>query len=279
MELGRKQILVAKRPTSNGMYFIDDVGNEVLLPKGEIDKNLNIGDKKELFIYKDSEDRLIATLKEPNIMLGELARLRVIQVTKIGAFLDWGLAKDLFLPFKEQTDMVVKNKSYLVGLYIDKSNRLCATMKIYKYLKMSPKYRLGTRINATVYSVDRDTGALLALEDKYFGFIPNQEIIGRLEVGDNLDVRVVYKRKDGKYNVSMRRPIFEKRFDDSRELVRLMKEWDGELLVRESDTPEKIRRICSMSKAEFKRAIGKLLKDGIIEKDSEGYIKLIKNRR
>lgn len=272
MELGKIQILTAKRSTINGMYFIDKEGKEVLLPKREVDKNLNIGDKKELYIYKDSEDRLIATTKDPLIKFGELVKLRVVQVTKIGAFLDWGLDKDLFLPFKEQTELVVKNKSYLVGLYIDKSERLCATMKIYKYLKPNPKYNLGTRINATVYGLG-EHGAYLALEDKYFGFISENEMIGRLEVGDTLEVRVVFKRKDGKCNVSMRRPIFEKRFDDAKELLRMMNEWGGELIVKETDSPEKIRRVTSMSKAEFKRAVGKLLKDGKIVID-EGVIRL-----
>lgn len=261
MKLGEKQQLVAKRFTANGMYFADESMKEVLLPKAEVENSLNIGDIRELFIYKDSEDRLIATLKEPLIKLGKLAKLRTVQVTKIGAFLDWGLAKDLFLPFKEQTTLVAKNQSYLVSLYIDKSDRLCATMKIYKYLKLNKSYKVGMIVDATVYSIDDEKGALLALEDKYFGFIAKQEIIGKLEIGDTIKVRIVYKRQDGKFNVSMRRPIHEKIVDDARLLLKMMNEWGGELIVTEKDSPEKIRRVCSMSKAEFKRAVGKLLKE------------------
>lgn len=275
MKIGIRQNLVAVRATVNGLYFADKDKNEVLLPKNEVESNMEIGDVCELFIYKDSEDRLIATKKEPFIHLGELKRLRVIQVTKIGAFLDWGLSKDLFLPFKEQTELVVKNASYLVGLYVDKSGRLCATMRVYKYLENKKDYKLGQEISGTVYKVNKDTGALIALEDKFFGFIPKQEMVGRIEVGDNLSVRIVYKRADGKFNVSMRKPINEKMDDDAKKLLRLMREFDGELIVTEKDTPEKIQRICGMSKSEFKRAVGRLLKDKKILKDND-IIKLVK---
>lgn len=275
MKIGIRQNLVAVRATVNGLYFADKDKNEVLLPKNEVESNMEIGDVCELFIYKDSEDRLVATKKEPFIHLGELKRLRVIQVTKIGAFLDWGLSKDLFLPFKEQTELVIKNASYLVGLYVDKSGRLCATMRVYKYLENKKDYKLGQEINGTVYKVNKDTGALIALEDKFFGFIPKQEMVGRIEAGDNLSVRIVYKRADGKFNVSMRKPINEKMDDDAKKLLRLMREFDGELIVTEKDTPEKIQRICGMSKSEFKRAVGRLLKDKKIFKDND-IIKLVK---
>lgn len=275
MKIGVRQNLVAVRATVNGLYFADKDKNEVLLPKNEVESNMEIGDVCELFIYKDSEDRLIATKKDPFIHLGELKRLRVIQVTKIGAFLDWGLSKDLFLPFKEQTELVVKNASYLVGLYVDKSGRLCATMRVYKYLENKKDYKLGQEISGTVYKVNKDTGVLVALEDKFFGFIPKQEMVGRIEVGDNLSVRIVYKRADGKFNVSMRKPINEKMDDDAKKLLRLMREFDGELIVTEKDTPEKIQRICGMSKSEFKRAVGRLLKDKKILKDND-IIKLVK---
>lgn len=261
MELGKRQTLVATRATEHGLYFADREQQEVLLPKREVEETMNIGDRCELFVYKDSEDRLIATRKTPLLQMGELKKLRVVQVTKIGAFLDWGLDKDLFLPFKEQTDMVVKNREYLVALYVDKSNRLCATMKIYRYLSDDVKYPLGVRVPATVYQKDPSTGALVALEDRYFGFIPKQEIIGRAEIGDTLTVRIVFRRDDGKYNVSMRQPMLKKQKEDAKELMRLMDEWDGELLVTEKDSPDKIRRICNMSKAEFKRAVGRLLKE------------------
>lgn len=273
MIIGKRQKLKAKRVTQNGMYFVDDEENEVLLPKNEAIEGANIGDIAELFVYKDSEDRIIATTKEPLIELGQIKKLRVVATTKIGAFMDWGLQKDLFLPFKEQVGMVQSHRSYLVGLYLDKSERLCATMKVYNYLSNKATYKMGERVCATVYFVDRDKGALVALEDKYYGFIPKQEMIGRIEPGDSLEVRIVFKREDGKYNVSIRKPMMAKRKDDANELLRLLKEWDGELLVTEKDSPQKIRRLCAMSKAEFKRAIGKLLKEKKIIKKPDGSIR------
>lgn len=269
MEVGKVQKLVATRATANGLYFAqkDNKNEEVLLPKKEVTKNMNIGDVYDLFIYRDSSDRLIASTREPLIKLGELQKLRVIQVTKIGAFLDWGMPKDLFLPFKEQTEGVIKNATYLVALYVDKSDRLCATMKVYKYLKMK-NYKLGDEVEGSVYKIG-DNGALIALENKYFGFIPKQELVGRIEVGDSLNVRIVKKRDDGKFNVSMRKPIKDKIIDDAKNILRLIDDFDGELIVNEKDSPEKIRRICYMSKAEFKRAIGKLLKENKVYKEGD----------
>ncbi|MDO5695556.1 MAG: S1-like domain-containing RNA-binding protein [Eubacteriales bacterium] len=273
MNIGEIETLTARRMTENGMYFTDEAGTEVLLPKNEVDGTMNIGDRVPLFLYRDGEDRPVATKWTPKLTLGKLARLKVVAVTRIGAFLDWGLEKDLFMPFREHTGTVAENQTHLVALYLDKSSRLCATMRVYPYLSSAKRYAPGTKLMASVYHVDQEKGALVALEDAYYGFIPAHEVVGKICPGDEVAVRVLFRREDGKHNVTMRKPMLAERSDDAEELMRLMDEWSGDLLVTEKDSPEKIRRVCGMSKAAFKRAVGKLLKERKIVIESDGTIR------
>ena len=134
MELGKKQVLTVVKQVDFGVYLGSEK-EKVLLPKKQVPDGIEPGDPVEVFLYKDSSDRLIATTNEPKLMLGELAVLSVLQVGKFGAFLDWGLEKDLFLPFREQTFKVKPGDECLVTLYVDKSERLCATMKVYEHLR------------------------------------------------------------------------------------------------------------------------------------------------
>ena len=145
-ELGKRRMLTVVKTVDFGIY-LGTSEERVLLPKKEVPKEIEIGDPVEVFLYKDSSDRLIATTAEPKITLGELAVLTVKDTGKIGAFLDWGLPKDLLLPFKEQTAKVKKGDQVLVALYVDKSERLCATMKVYEKLETDSPYRRSCRRN------------------------------------------------------------------------------------------------------------------------------------
>jgi predicted RNA-binding protein (virulence factor B family) len=178
---------------------------EILLPKNQVPQDVEIGDEVEVFVYKDSEDRIIATMKRPKITLGEFALLKVVENTKIGAFLDWGLEKDLLLPFKEQTYEVEKDRSYLVGLYIDKSKRLCATMDIYKLLSDVSPYKINERVEGTIYQIKDDLGAFVAVNNKYSGLIPKKEFYGEYKCGDSVEVRIKKVREDGKLELSLRK--------------------------------------------------------------------------
>ena len=144
MRLGERQKLIVVKKVEFGVYLAErqDAGEKdrVLLPIKQVPAGTKEGDKLEVFLYKDSQDRLIATMRQPKLMLGETGFLRVAQVSRIGAFLDWGLEKDLFLPYKEQTKKVHENEEVLVSVYIDKSSRLCATMKVYHYLQTNSPY-------------------------------------------------------------------------------------------------------------------------------------------
>ena len=141
------------------MYLGNDE-ERVLLPKKQVPEGIEVGDPIEVFLYKDSSDRMIATTREPKLTLGKLAVLEVIDVGRVGAFLDWGLEKDLLLPYKEQTERVEKGDRCLVGLYIDKSERLCATMKIYPMLRTDSPYKKDDMVTGTVYGMNRSTESM-----------------------------------------------------------------------------------------------------------------------
>ena len=148
--------------------------DRVLLPKRQVPEGVEIGDPVEVFLYKDSDDRLIATTHEPKIELGELAVLEVADTGKFGAFLDWGLEKDLFLPFKEQTVKVAKGDQCLVALYIDKSERLCATMKVYDMLKKDSPYQKDDMVEGIIYDTSDNFGLFVAVDNQYSALIPKK---------------------------------------------------------------------------------------------------------
>lgn len=192
IELGGTQELEVKRLTSVGAFLNTENGedNDVLLPQSQIPEGTEEGDKLEVFIYNDSKDRIIATTKEAKIEVGELAHLMVVSTTDIGSFLDMGLERDLFLPFAETVGSVEKGKTYLVGAYIDKSGRLAATMKIKDLLDTDSPYKENDIVEGTIYSINRDIGAFVAVDDKYDGLIPNKELLGVHDVGEVLESRV-----------------------------------------------------------------------------------------
>ena len=171
--------------------------------KLQVPEHAKIGDKISCFVYKDSEDRPIATVHIPKITLGAIRPLRVKEVSKIGAFLDWGLEKDLFLPFKEQLGHIRPNKEYLVSLYIDKSDRLCATMKIGKLLSTDHHFKVNDWVHATVYNINPDHGAFVAVEDQFLGRIPKREIHNKIVIGEQLNLRVTKVNEDGKLSLSL----------------------------------------------------------------------------
>ena len=187
--LGKKVSLKIVKQVDFGVY-LGNSQEKVLLPKKQLPEQAQVGDTVEVFIYRDSKDRLIATTGRPGVTLHRVARLRVAQVGKIGAFLDWGLEKDLLLPFKEQTRKVTAGEECLAALYIDKSSRLCATMNVYPYLDTDSPYRKDDRVRGTVYEISRNFGAFVAVDDKYSGLIPQRELYGPVQIGDVVQCRV-----------------------------------------------------------------------------------------
>ncbi len=266
IQLGEIQVLRITKKVEFGVYLSDGDNQEerVLLPGKQVPEGAVCGDELEVFVYRDSKDRLIATTNRPKITLHGVARLRVAQVGKIGAFLDWGLEKDLLLPFKEQTRRVAAGEECLAALYIDKSNRLCATMNVYPYLKNNSSYKKDDRVSGTVYEISRNFGAFVAVDDQYSGLIPKREFFGTVNIGDTVNARVTAVKEDGKLDLSIREKAYLQIADDAEKVLQVIDSFDGVLPFNDKASPEVIRREMQMSKNEFKRAVGNLLKEGKI---------------
>lgn len=273
MELGRIQKLYIARKTENGVY-LNSSGTkdekDVLLPNNQVPQNKQIGDEVEVFIYKDSKDRIIATRKEPKITINSLAKLVVIEIAKFGAFLDWGLDKDLFLPFSEQVGKIVKGGTYLVGLYIDKSERLCATMKISGLLTSDSPYKENDRVKGTIYNIHSELGAFVAVEDKYLGLIPQKELFGSYTVGDKVELRIIKVKNDGKLELAVRNKAYHEIEGDAKKIMEKLMISGGVLDLNDNSSPKEISTRLNMSKSAFKRALGRLLKEGAIKITDNG---------
>ena len=244
IELGKKQKLLVVKTVDFGIYLGEDPNapqNErVLLPSKQVPEGTKAGDEIEVFIYKDSQDRLIATTREPMLQVGQTAVLKVKQVTRIGAFLDWGLEKDLFLPFKEQTEKVEKGDRCLVSLYVDKSERLCATMKIYHLLQTDSPYKKDDIVTGTVYEVNRDLGAF-AVDNLYSALIPKRELYGRMYPGQEIEARVAAVKEDGKLDLSVRGKIPEQMDKDAELILECIETCGGKLPFTDKADPERIK--------------------------------------
>ncbi|MBP3610492.1 MAG: S1 RNA-binding domain-containing protein [Lachnospiraceae bacterium] len=282
--LGRMQTLRVVKKTDFGCYLssegiapdtsfvpekkeVVDIPS-VLLPKKQ-SGDLSIGDTAEVFVYKDSEDRPIATTTKPSLTMGAIARLTVKEVTNIGAFLDWGLAKDLFLPFKEQTFRVQKGDSVLVTLYIDKSSRLCATAKVYHALDTSSPYQREDQVSGTVYEIIDAFGAYVAVDDRYSALIPKKELFTTLKPGEKINARVTKVQPDGRLVLSIREKSYLQMDTDCTLIYEALCKAGGFLPYHDKTSPDLIKAKFGLSKNAFKRAIGHLQKEGklLIEED------------
>lgn len=269
INLGEVQTLTVVKKVEFGVYLGDgvegDKDEKVLLPKKQVPEETEIGSEIEVFVYKDSEDRLIATTRTPKLTLGGVAMLQVIQVGKIGAFLDWGLEKDLLLPFKEQTSPVREGQECLAALYIDKSSRLCATMNVYPYLRTDSPYGKDDRVTGRVYQISREFGAFVAVDNIYSGLIAQKELYKEIRIGDDISARVIAVKEDGKLDLSVREKAYLQISVDADKILQLLDSYEGALPFNDKASPEVIKRETGMSKNEFKRAVGGLLKQGKIE--------------
>ena len=267
IRLGEKQELSVLKKVEFGVYVGEETNREerVLLPRKQVPEGTEIGDKLEVFVYRDSKDRLIATTTEPKLLLHKTGVLRVAAVGKIGAFLDWGLEKELFLPFKEQTRKVAAGEECLVALYIDKSSRLCATMNVYPYLQQDSPYHKDDMVQGTVYEISDNFGAFVAVDNLYSALIAKKELYGTVRIGDRITGRVVQVNEDGKLDLSIREKAYLQIKKDAEKILTVIDSYDGVLPFTDKATPEVIKRETQMSKNEFKRAVGHLLKEGRIE--------------
>lgn len=270
MNLGRTQKLTIIKKTDFGVYLTDSTliekknrlpEEEVLLPKNQLEGGEEIGVEVEVFLYKDSEDRLIATKLRPFIELGEIKKLRVKETTKIGAFLDWGLPKDLFLPFKEQRQKVEAGADIMVMMYVDNSERLSATTYIYDKLSVRTPYQKDDRVRGMVYELNEKIGAFVAVDGKYSALVPKKELVRELSLGEEISARVLLVKEDGKMDLSLRDKFYLEMDGDGEKILKLLREAGGALSYHDKSEAEEIKRVFGMSKASFKRAIGRLFKE------------------
>ena len=264
MKLGKRQVLTVVKKVDFGVYLGSDE-EKVLLPKKQVPEGVEPGDPIEVFLYKDSDDRLIATTNEPKLELGELAVLDVVDTSKFGAFLDWGLEKDLFLPFKQQTAKVEKGEQCLVSLYIDKSQRLCATMRVYEHLSTDSPYKKDDEVSGIIYDVSDNFGAFVAVDNQFSALIPKKDSFGNLRVGQTVTARVAAVKADGKLDLSLKDKIPMQMDKDAQLILKRMEERGGVLPFTDKADPEIINKEFNMSKNAFKRAVGRLLKEKKVE--------------
>ncbi len=264
MKIGETQTLLVEKAVEFGLYLVEHAGDaqRVLLPKKQAPEGAKKGDAIEVFLYRDSEDRPIATTTRPAIRIGECRALRVKEVGRIGAFLDWGLEKDLLLPYREMTRKVEAGDEILVRLYLDKSGRLCAsTRNLYPLLSTDAPYREGDEAEGRIYEFGHDFGTFLAVDDRYSAMLPKHEDTSAFRLGDVLRVTVTGVKADGKLDVSLRQRAYLQMGDDAARILELLDSYAGVLPFTEKASPEVIFRETGLSKAAFKRAVGRLYKE------------------
>ena len=269
--LGTYSYMKVSRVTEHGAYLVLEsdavIDDEVLLPGSDYDRDPKVGDRIKVFIHKDSEDRPVATVHTPFIELGKVAMLEVADVTSIGAFLNMGLTKEVLLPFKEQTRRVRPGERVPVALYIDKSERLAVTMHIYEYLDkdMDGRFQPNDHVKGLVYEIIDNFGAYVLVDEKYSAMIPKSELNGMIKVGDEISARVRVVTDDGKLTLTLYEKKKVQMKDDADRVFAKLEAAGGELPFSDRTSPEIIKREFGMSKASFKRAIGRLKKLGQID--------------
>lgn len=279
IELGKYQILEITKKTDFGFYLKEpgsDGKQTILLPLREAPQDVKTGDSVNVFLYRDSEDREIATSVKVPITLGDIAVLRVKEVNQNGAFLDWGLLKDLMLPYKEQTKKVEEGDQVLVTLYLDKSNRLCASMKVYDLLSKNSPYKKDDMVTGIVYETLDNFGVFVAVDNKYSAMIPKNELFKPVQIGEIINARILNIREDGKITLSLREKSYVQMDTDTMLILEKLQAAGGFLPLNDNTSPDKIKDVLHISKNAFKRAIGRLLKAGTINITDEG-IRLIKD--
>ena len=268
MKVGEYNTLKILRGTGVGMYLGDDEGNDVLLPHKYIPENAVIGEDIEVFIYRDSEDRLIATNLKPLILLNQFAVLEVVAVTGIGAFLDWGLEKDLFVPFKEQNHKLQTGQWVPVYLYLDtQTDRLVASAKVNKFFKNDQieDLEIGQEVDLMVFE-RTDLGHNVVINNLYKGLVFENETFRRIAWGDNLKGYIKNIREDGKIDVSLQPIGFRKYIEPAaQQILDKLKQNNGILHLSDHSDPIEIMEVLEMSKKSFKKAIGGLYKDKKID--------------
>lgn len=270
-ELGKYNHLTVMRRSANGVYLDGGDLGEILLPCRFAADDLTAGDAVDVFVFKDSEERLTATTEKPFAVVGEFAYLRVSSVTSVGAFLDWGLGKDLLTPFREQKQRMEQGKSYVVFIYIDsQTNRIAASAKLDQFLsKERPDYTVGEEVSLMVES-RTDLGYKVIINHKYHGIVYRSEVFRKLEIGEKTAGYIKKVRADDKVDLIVDKPGAEKIDDLSQKILEMLREHNGFMPVHDQIDPETVYRLFGVSKKTLKKAIGGLYKKRLITLNPDG---------
>jgi len=265
IKTGEINKLKVVRRADHGYYLEDDEENDVLLPNNTAPEALQFGDMIDVFIYRDSEDRIIATTEKPVAVAGDFACLEVVGTSNIGAFLDWGLQKDLFVPFREQKTRMQQGRNYVVYVYVDKeSDRFVASSKIGQFLNLTPiDYVAGQAVDLMIYE-ETDLGFKAIINKSHTGILYENEVFQALRIGQEEKGFIKKVREDGKIDLALQRPGQAKADDNQELLLEKLKENDGFLEVTDKTQPEVIYAMFGYSKKNFKKAIGALYKKKLI---------------
>lgn len=271
IEIGTYQTLQACRGTAHGMYLCDETGREVLLPAGEEPEDLLTGDRLRVFIYKDSEDRPVATRREPKVVRGQFARLQVREVTKFGAFLDWGLPKDLLAPFSEQRQKMVKDEWYTVYVYLDEqTERLVASNRLDQFLRQEPlRVRPGEEVELFILH-RTELGVNVIINDLHYGLLFHSDLSEPVQPGERRRGYIKAIKEDNKIDVSLHPPGYAKVPPNADRILRRLQQEGGFLALNDKSDPERIQAELQMSKKTFKKAIGALYKQRRITIEADG---------
>lgn len=265
VQVGATNNLRVVKKLSFGCYLDGGEHGEILIPRRYVPEDIKVDEFIDVFIYFDSEDRIIATTEVPKIKLGEIAMLQVVSVTSAGAFMDWGLPKDIFVPFKEQKQRMEMGKWYMVGLYIDyETNRLAASAKIDKFLDNTPPdYEVGQEVDLMIYN-QTDLGYSAIVNNAHWGVLYENEVFRHLSRGKKLKGYIKKVREDDKIDLILEKPGYGKVDEISKTILDKLEKNNGVLWLTDKSEPEEIYQLLGISKKVFKKAIGALYKAKLI---------------
>ncbi|MBU3114475.1 CvfB family protein [Clostridium lacusfryxellense] len=274
IKIGDLNNLTVVRRADFGYYLgagTDNTSDDILLPmKSTLGRGLKIDEEVEAFIYRDSSDRLIATLKKPLAKVGDLAYLKVVDMTAIGSFVEIGLERDILVPFKEENYKLETGRKYLFYIYLDKTGRLAATTFIDQYLYDTDSYEIDDEVEGTVYGIQTNGTLMIAVDDIYRAVILRNENYTSVTPGDRLKVRVQKYYEDGKMDVTARKPRLEERDEVEEQILEYLNKSNGFMTFNDKSSPDDIKKTFKTSKNAFKRALGGLMKSNLIVQNEEG---------
>ena len=272
--IGKLNTLLVMREAEQGLYLDGDNLGDILIPKRYVPEGTTVDDEIEVFIYTDSEDRIIATTEKPHAMVGQFGAMKVVHVNKFGAFLDWGLMKDLFVPFREQKMKMLEGNTYVVFVYLDlDSDRIAGSAKLDQFLdEEPPPFEQGEEVEIII-AQRTDLGYKVIINETHWGLIFKNEIFGNIRIGDKRKAYIKNMRDDDKIDVSLQKEGYERIDGVSKTILQKIDDEGGFLALTDKSSPEEISSTFGISKKAFKKAIGTLYKQRLIELDTHGIRK------